>query len=894
MTDRKRLFLVDGAHAMYRSYHAIRSLSTSRGLPTNAVYGFTQIVQKVLKDHDPHYFAVVFDTPAPTFRHKRFPAYKANRPPMPEDLSVQIPWIRKVLEAYRIPVVEMAGYEGDDLMGTYAELARAQDVEAVLVTGDKDLCQLVEDRIRVLDPRRDMLIGPDDVVSLFGVTAKQLPDLLALTGDTVDNLPGIPGVGPKTAASLLQRFGSLEELLRRTGEIDKPALRKKVEEHRETVLRTRELVEIFRRVPVDPDLGAFRRREPDPAALRALFADLEFQRLLDTLPAPTETTLPRDRYRTVLDEAGLEELATVLSRAREGFALDLETTSLTAMQARPVGLSFAVEGDRAWYVPVGHDYLGAPAQLGCGRVLERLRPVLQDPELPKFGQNIKYDLLVLKCQGADVRGVRFDTMVASYLLGTSRGGHGLDDLAREHLGHKMISYADVTGPKGASQKTFDQVEVEAGAVYACEDAHATYRLTRVLEKKIREEGFERLYHEVEVPLIEVLTQMEFYGVRVDAKFLGALAREFREKLQEVEQEIHDLAGCPFNVNSPQQLGKVLFEDLGLPASKKTKTGYATDVKVLTALSRRHPLPMRVLEYRSLAKLLGTYVEALPRLVNPRTGRIHTSYHQSVTATGRLSSSDPNLQNIPIRTPEGRKIRQAFVPDPGMHMLSADYSQVELRILAHVSGDPNLTAAFRADEDVHAHTAATLFGCAPGQVTPDMRRRAKTINFGVIYGMGAYGLAEQLGIPRSDAAAFIDHYFQTYSGVKAWQERCLEEARKTGAVTTLLGRRRPLPEINARDGSVRSMAERTAINTPIQGTAADMIKVAMIRVFHRLRERGLHARMLLQVHDELVFEVPEAERKRVPPIVREAMEGVMPLDVPLKVDVQAGADWSEAH
>jgi DNA polymerase I len=892
MTDRKTFFLLDGAHAMYRSYHAIRGLSTSRGFPTNAVFGFVQIVQKVLKDHTPDYFLVVFDTPAPTFRHKLFPAYKANRPPMPEELSVQIPWIRKVLDAYRIPQVQLEGYEGDDLMGTYACLARGKNMDAVLVTGDKDLCQIAGDRIRILDPRRDLLIGPEEVVSLFGVTPEQIPDLLALTGDTVDNLPGIPGVGMKTAAVLLQRFGSLEELFRRTAEIEKPALRKKVEEHRETVIQTRELVEICCRVPVEENLEAFRKQDPDPAALRGLFLELEFQRLLEALPA--EKNLPSDRYRTVFDDPGLEELVRALAGAREGFALDLETTSLVAMQARPVGLSFAVNGDRAWYIPVGHHYLGAPAQLPLNRVLERLRPILEDPALPKFGQNIKYDLLVLKTQGAAVRGVSFDTMIASYLIDSSRRGHGLDDLSMEYLHHRKISYTDVTGPRGASQRTFDEVEVQTGSVYACEDAHATYQLTRILEKKIREEGFEKLFHEVEVPLIEVLTEMEFTGIRVDVAFLGTLTREFHEKLQRLEKEIHDIAGCPFNINSTQQLGKILFEDLGLPMSKKTKTGYATDVTVLTNLADRHPLPRLVLDYRSLAKLLSTYVEALPRLVHPSTGRIHTSFNQSVTATGRLSSSDPNLQNIPIRTPEGRKIRRAFVPEEGMCLLSADYSQIELRILAHVSGDTRLREAFHADEDVHAHTAGSLFGCAPGEVTDEMRRKAKVINFGVIYGMGAYGLAGQLGISRGEAAAFIDHYFQTYSGVKAWQEACLVEARKTGYVTTLLNRKRPLPEISSGNGSVRSMAERTAINTPIQGTAADMIKVAMVRVFHRLREEGFRTRMLLQVHDELVFEVPETERERVTPILRQEMEGVMPLDVPMKVDVQHGRNWSEAH
>ena len=892
MTQRKKIFLIDGAHAIYRSYHAIRALTTSGGLPTNAVFGFLQIVRKVLKDFDPEYFAVVFDTAAPTFRHKIFPEYKANRPPMPEDLSVQIPWAKKVLEAYRIPCIELEGYEGDDLLGTYANQARDANMDAVLVTGDKDLCQLVDEHIRILDPRKDMLIGPGEVVSLFGVTASQLPDLLALTGDKVDNLPGIPGVGPKTAAKLLNQFGSLEELFRRIEEIGNPSLRGKVNEHRETVAQTRKLVEICCEAPVEAGIEQFTRKEPDPALLRELFGHLEFQRFLDDLPE--EQSLTTDKYITVVDETVLDDLVTLLSSAKDGFALDMETTSLTAMMADPVGFSFSVEGDRAWYIPVGHNYLGAPEQIPLDVVQKKLRPVLENAALPKFGQNIKYDLLVLRRQGLEVRGVAFDTMIASYLLDPSSGGHGLDNLAREHLNHKMISYADVTGPKGPSQKTFDEVDVAAAAVYACEDAHATFRLKEVLESKLLDQGFQDLFSEVEIPLIEVLTDMEFAGIKVDTAFLGTLAGDFRTKLDTLEKEIHTLAGGPFNVNSPKQLGTILFEKLGLPAGKKTKTGWSTDVKVLTSLADTHPLPRLVLEYRSLAKLLGTYVEALPRLVNPTTGRIHTSFNQSVTATGRLSSSDPNLQNIPIRTPEGRKIRQAFVPENGMWLLSADYSQIELRILAHVSGDPRLLEAFQADEDVHAHTAASLFGCSTGEVTSDMRRRAKTINFGVIYGMGAFGLAGQLGIPRDEARQFIDHYFQTYNGVKAWQEKCLEQARQDGYVSTLLKRRRPLPEITSRNGSVRAMAERTAINTPIQGTAADIIKVAMIHLFHRLRKERLRSRMLLQVHDELILEVPDSEREAAKAMVREEMEGVMPLSVPMKVDMHDGKNWSEAH
>ncbi len=892
MADRERLFLIDGAHALYRSYHAIRGLTTSKGFPSNAVYGFVQTLLKILGEYDPEYLAVAFDLPAPTFRHEIYPEYKANRPPTPEDLVVQIPWIKKILEAYRIPILELEGYEGDDVMGTLARQAAEEGMEAVLVSGDKDLLQLVDERIRILEPRKNVLLGPEEIAAQYGVPPERLPDLFALTGDTVDNIPGLPGVGSKTAAALLQRFGSLEEILRRAEEIDKPALRKLVLENRDRLRENRRLVEILCRVPLELGPRDLKRQEPDVEALRDLFLRFEFHRFLEALPGSKE--LPDSRYRTVLEEKDLDALVALLAQAREGFALDLETTSKVAMLARPVGISFALEGDRAFYVPVGHTYLGAPRQLPLELVLERLRPVLLDPGLPKFGQNIKYDLLVLKRAGAEVRGVAFDTMIASYLLDPSIRGHRLDDLALAHLGHKMISYEEVTGKKGQTQKTFDEVEVEKAAAYSCEDAHATYRLTRILERKIEEEGFGRLFREVEMPLVSVLTEMEFAGIKIDVAFFKGLSREFRKDLEKLEKEIHDLAGEPFNINSPQQLGKILFEKLRLSKPKRTKTGYATDVKVLNRLAAEHRLPRLVLEYRSLSKLLSTYVEALPRLVHPETGRIHTSFNQAVAATGRLSSSDPNLQNIPIRTPDGRRIRQGFIPEEGMWLLSADYSQIELRILAQISGDERLREAFRKDEDVHAHTASLLFHCPLDQVTEEMRRRAKVINFGVIYGMGPYALAEQLGISRKEARAFIDQYFQTYAGVKAWRERCLEQARKEGYVTTLLNRRRYLPELKSDNAGVRALAERTAINTPIQGTAADLIKVAMIRVFDALEVEGLGTRMLLQVHDELVFEVPDEELEAVQPLVRREMEGVMELEVPLRVDMKAGRNWSEAH
>ncbi len=890
MKKQERLFLIDGAHTLFRSYHAIRDLVTSKGFPSNAIYGFVQTLQKIIKDYEPEYLAVVFDLPAPTFRHKIYPEYKANRDPTPEDLVVQIPWVKKFLAAYRIPCLEQEGYEGDDIMGTLARQAGEKGLEAVLVTGDKDLCQLVGPGIKVLEPRKDIMLGPDEVMARHGVAPEQLTDLLALTGDKVDNLPGLPGVGPITAAALLTQFETLDEIMARTAEIKKPALRKLVEENKDKIRQTHQLVEIFCEVPLSLGVADLKRKEADISILRELFLQFEFHRFREDLPA--ERRLSDAHYKTILDKAEFGELIKLLAQSKQGFALDLETTSKTPILAELVGLSFALDGGRAYYVPVGHNYLGVPSQLSSAFVLEGLRPLLEDPNLPKFGQNIKYDLLVLKKKGVHVRGVAFDTMIASYLLDPSLRRHNLDALALTHLQHKMISFKEVTAEKGL--KTFDEVELKDAALYACEDAHATYQLTTILEKKIKEKDFEPLFCDVEIPLIEVLTEMELTGVKIDTAFFHGLSVEFQGALGKLEKEIHELSGGPFNINSPKQLGSILFDQLKLSQPKKTKTGYATDVKVLTRLAAEHPLPQLVLDYRSLAKLLSTYVEALPRLINPVSGRIHTSFNQAVAATGRLSSSDPNLQNIPIRTADGRRIRQGFIPEEGMLMLSADYSQIELRILAHISNDTGLQEAFKKDEDVHAHTASLLFDCGLEVVTDEMRRQAKVINFGVIYGMGSFSLAQQLNISREEANAFIDQYFQTYSGVKAWREECLDQVRKAGYVTTMLNRRRYVRELSSKNQGVRAMAERTAINTPIQGTAADIIKLAMIRVFKRLREKPLQTRMILQVHDELVFEVPEGELEAVSDLVREEMEGVMPLQIPLKVDMQTGKNWSEAH
>ncbi len=886
---RTRLFLIDGGHTLYRAYHAIRDLATTKGFPTNAIYGFVQTIQKILKEHVPEYLAVIFDAPGPTFRHKIYPRYKAHRPEMPEDLSIQIPVLRDLLDAYRIASLEAQGYEGDDLIGTLATQAKAAGIECIIVSGDKDLCQLVDADICLFDPRKDMFIGPNEVYHIFGVLPDQIRDLLALAGDTVDNLPGVPGVGLKTAAALLRRFGSVASMLARIEELDKPRLRELIQVHREQILLNQRLVTIERSVPVPLELEQLRPTQPDTERLRALFIKLEFHKLLEELPCAR--CLSSEHYRMVTDESSLEKLAEELATCSNGFALDVETTSKVPSRADIVGISFCTGDDRAYYLPLGHCYAGAPAQLPFDTVKRVLAPVLWNEKIPKFGQNIKYDMLVLRRHGIHLKGIAFDTMVASYVLDPSRRSHSLDTLALEFLHHKMISYSEVTSEEAYG---FEQVPVEKAYTYSCEDAHATYLLVHILGTRIKEEGFEQLFSDIEMPLIEVLVDMEYVGVRIEAELLRALSTEFHKQLEALEQRIYDIAGEPFNINSPQQLGRILFEKLRLPRPRKTKTGYATDMKVLNRLARDHPLPAQIIEYRSLSRLISTYIDVLPTLIHPHTGRIHTSYNQTITATGRLSSSDPNLQNIPIRSPEGRRIREAFIPEDGMVLLSADYNQVELRILAHLSGDTKLLGAYQADQDVHARTAAELFGVAPELVTEEMRRLAKVINFGVIYGMGPYGLAEELHIPRGRAHEFIENYFATYTGVKEYRERCLAEARTRGYVTTLFNRRRYLPELNSKDPATRSIAERTAINTPIQGTAADIIKVAMIRIHHRLHAQGYRSRLIMQVHDELVLEVPEDEVAKIEVLVREEMEGVVSLSIPLKVDVHIGKNWSEAH
>ncbi|MHB8834317.1 MAG: DNA polymerase I [Candidatus Methylomirabilia bacterium] len=903
--ERRRLYLIDGNSYIYRAFHAIRNLSNSRGFPTNAIYGFATMLLKIVREEQPDYLAVAFDTKGPTTRHAYFPRYKATRPPMPEGLVPQIPVIWDLVRAYRIPVIQQQGIEADDLLAAAARAGLEHDLDVVLVSGDKDLLQLVGPHVVVLDTMKEQCWTPEEVEKRYGIGPERLVQMMALMGDAIDNVPGVRGVGEKTAIELVKQFGTLEELYGRIDEV-KGARRKALEAGREDAFLSRRLVTLDAEVPFGASLEELRPREPDTAAALAIFKEMEFSRLVRELGAgdaesahasagdeaaghrPHPARPARD-YRLVFTREELDALAGLL-RDSGGFAVDLETTSLEPLRADIVGLSFSAAPHTAWYVPVGHRYLGVPAQLPLHVVLAALGPLLVDPALPKYGQNIKYDALVLAHAGIELAGIGFDTMVASYVINPTRHQHNLTELALEYLGEQVTTYKDVAG-SGKKQISFAEVEVGKARDYSGEDADVAFRLTKLLAPKIEELGFHALYFDLELPLVAVLARMERNGVCIDSQRLRDGSKEADLQLQDLMHRIWAIAGVEFNINSPKQLGEVLFDKLGLPVVRRTKTGRSTDEDVLTRLAASHELPAEILAWRSLAKLKNTYLDVLPTLVNPETGRVHTSFNQTVTATGRLSSSDPNLQNIPVRTELGRRIRESFTAAPGSILVSADYSQIELRIMAHLSGDAELVDSFRRGEDIHARTAALMFGGEAAAVTGEQRRAAKAINFGIIYGMGAYGLSQQLGIDQKQAKEFIERYFERYPGVRVWLDRTIEEARRAGYVETLLGRRRYLPEITSTNRSVAQFAERMAINTPVQGTAADMIKQAMLAIDHELEKGQL---MVLQIHDELLFEVPEGEADRLVAMVREKMEGVMRLAVPVRVDVGTGMNWAEAH
>ena len=886
----QRLFLIDGSSYIYRAYYAIRHLSNSQGMATNAIFGFTNMLLKVMRELQPDHLAVVFDSKGPTFRKEIYAEYKANRAAMPEDLVPQIPYIKRVVQGFNLPAIEKPGFEADDIIATLAKTFAAQGMEVTVVTGDKDLMQIVTDRIRLLDTMKDKVSGPAEVAERFG-GADKVVEVQALAGDSSDNVPGVPGIGEKTAKALIDEFGDIETLLANLDQV-KGKRRENLEAFADQARLSKRLVTLVDTVELDADYADFALVEPDREKLTALFKECEFHKLLQEFSSDTRASATGADYRCVLSEADLATMVAAVTAA-DHFAFDTETTGLDPLRADLVGLSFSAAAGTAWYIPVGHHYLGVPQQLPLADVLDAVRPLLASPAHLKIGQNLKYDLLVLARAGVAVAGPLFDTMLASYLANPAAKSHGMDNLAAELLDYRTISFSEVAG-SGKKQIGFDEVEVEKATVYAAEDADITLRLYEKLLPMLAEQEQENLFNEVEMPLLPVLTAMEQAGIRIDPQFLGGLSAEMEKKLAVLEAQIHAMAGGSFNIGSPKQLGEILFERLGLPKGKKTKTGWSTDVEVLSNLAEEHEIAARILDYRSLAKLKGTYTDALPKLIHPETGRIHTSFNQAITATGRLSSSDPNLQNIPIRSEEGRRIREGFIPAEGCLLLSADYSQVELRILAHMADVPALKESFARGEDIHRRTASEVLGLFPEMVTAEQRSQAKAINFGIIYGMSAFGLARQLGIGRREAQQFIDTYFERYPGIRSFMDACIAEAREKLYVSTLLGRRCSVAEIHSQNGAVRGYAERNAINYPVQGSAADIIKVAMVRIAQRLTAEGLATRMLLQVHDELVFEVPHKELEVVTALVKKEMEGAVALSVPLLVEIGSGRNWREAH
>jgi len=913
------LVLVDGSSYLYRAFHALPPLHTSTGKPTGAVKGVLNMLLALRKQYPDSPFAVVFDAKGGTFRDELFAEYKANRPSMPDDLRVQIEPLHASVRALGLPLLCVDGVEADDVIGTLARQSAAQGRAVVISTGDKDMAQLVCPHVTLVNTMTGSVYDVDGVKAKFGVGPELIIDYLALMGDKVDNIPGVPGVGEKTALGLLVGVGGGLEVL--YANLDKVAelpirgaksLAAKLAEHREMAFLSYQLATIKLDVPLALDAEALLPEPPQREALIALYRELEFKNWLDDLLREAkaeelvggaeagESIQAGAHYETVLDQAAFEAWLKKLERA-ELFAFDTETTSLDAQQAQLVGLSFAVSAFEAAYVPLGHSYMGVPEQLDRDTVLQALKPLLEDPAKAKVGQHAKYDMNVLaRCfgekGGIEMQGVAYDTMLESYVLDSTATRHDMDSLALKYLGHSTIHFEDIAG-KGAKQLRFDQIALEQAGPYAAEDADVTLRLHQCLWQKLEAiPSLARVLTEIEMPLVPVLARIERQGALVDAKLLGLQSQELGEKLVALEREAFAIAGEEFNLGSPKQLGVILYEKLGLPVLSKTATGQpSTAEAVLAELAEQDfPLPKVLMQYRSLSKLKSTYTDRLPEQINPRTGRIHTSYQQAVAATGRLSSSDPNLQNIPIRTAEGRRIRQAFVAPPGYKLLAADYSQIELRIMAHLAKDEGLLDAFRHDRDVHRATAAEVLGVALEQVTNEQRRSAKAINFGLIYGMSAFGLAKQLGVERKEAQAYIDRYFARYPGVLAYMERTRQQAAEQGFVETLFGRRLYLPEINSKNGAMRKAAERTAINAPMQGTAADIMKRAMVAVDNWLSRSGLDAKVILQVHDELVLEVREDLVEQVREAIRPLMSGAAELDVPLLVEVGVGANWDEAH
>ena len=921
----KTLYLLDAYALIYRAYYAlIRSPRiNSKGQNTSAVYGFVNTLEMLLNNEHPDYIGIAFDPAGGTFRHEAYPEYKAQREATPEDIRQAVPIIKRIIEAYRIPILEVKGFEADDVIGTLALKGADEGLEVHMITPDKDYAQLVRPNVLMCRPGNGAstmeILGPKEVCEKYGIeNTDQVIDMLGLMGDTADNVPGCPGVGEKTAVKLITQFGSIENMLERTNEL-KGALKRKVEENMEQIRFSKFLVTIKTDVPIPLDLQELERSEADTEKLRAIFEELEFRNFIKRLDGDTEEKLNKANQQLSLFDAITDELPTgpketshkTLSDCPHTYklieneedaailrdtlltfstvAIDTETTSIEAMTAKLVGMSFAVEGDRAWYVAVPRETTSAQ------RMVEIFRPIFENEEILKVGQNLKYDLTVLASYGIELHAPMFDTMLAHYVVQPELR-HNMDYLAEIYLNYQTIHIEELIGPKGRNQKNMGDLSPAAICDYACEDAHVTLQLKKPLEEEMEKNGVRRVFDEIEMPLMPVLARMERNGVCLDTESLSETGRLFNERMEKLEAEIHELAGHPFTINSPKQVGEVLFDELQLNSkAKKTKRGqYSTGEEVLEGLKDKHPIVQKILDYRGLKKLISTYIEALPKLINPQTGRIHTSFNQAVTATGRLSSSNPNLQNIPVRGDDGREIRKAFVPEPGCTFFSADYSQIELRIMAHLSEDEHLVQDFRDGRDIHAATAARVFHKPIDEVTRDERRKAKTANFGIIYGISAFGLAERMEVSRTEAKELIDNYFATYPKVKTYMQQSVDIARERGYIETAWGRRRYLPDIQSHNAVVRGYAERNAVNAPIQGTAADIIKVAMIHIDRRFREEQLRSKMILQVHDELNFSVVPEELDKVRSIVISEMEQAYTMQVPLLADCGEGKNWLEAH
>lgn len=877
-----KLYLIDGNSQVYRAFFAIRGLTDSKGRPTNAVYGFTNMLLKIIREKKPDAVAVSFDTPHPTERHVLFKDYKVHRPETPDELSRQFPHVKRMIRAFGIEIFEEPGYEADDVLATLAEKASREGAEVYIVTGDKDMLQLLTDSIKVYDPMKDRVLDEGYVREKLGIPPERVVEFMALVGDATDNIPGVKGIGEKTASQLLREFDSLDELIAHPERVKRDRTRKLVSEGIEDIKVSRELARINRDVPLKVKLKDLRLREPDWHALLGLFREFEFSSLMKLIPA--EKTRPGTRCE-IIEEPGV--LKDYLGGIREELALHVETTGAFTVRDKIVGISLCAGKESAAYIPLAHE--GAEGQMEKREAFEALSPVLEAQGVTKTGHDLKRGIIALRDEGLETRGPLKDVMLAAHLLNPLKADYSLANLCLEYLGARKKTRVEAVG-----KKSFAKVKVEDAAAYACEHASVALELGETLFGKLEEEGLKEAYEKIEMPLVYVLSELEEAGMKLDAGVLEAQSKELETELDAMQRRIFFLAGGEFNINSPKQLAKVLFERLGLKPGKRKKTGYSTEVGVLEELAQEHELPGEILNWRTYNKLKTTYVDVLPGLVNPRTGRLHTTFNQAATATGRLSSSSPNLQNIPIRGEWGARIREAFVAEEGNLLVSADYSQIELRILAHLSGDEALAGSFREGVDVHTRTAAEIFGVAPGKVSAEMRRVAKTVNFGVVYGITSFGLSQTLNVSREEAQEYIDMYFRKHSGVKAYMDRILAEAREKGFVRTMFGRKRPVPELSSRNSQTRQLGERLAMNSPIQGTAAEVIKLAMINISRRLKEEGLGGRMILQVHDELVFECPAAEKEVLTKLVREEMEGAVRLDVPLAVEIGSGKNWAQAH